>query len=394
MLRGLRMIRNKILGPPDLVRAPSSGLQGIVGLDNLCDRVVQYFASVTIEDNGRPSGVRFTNKSLEPCLYAAAAKVLVFSLFGFDKNRVSSEIALIKRHQRSNGLFYDPVIDSALAWEEDWWGFRHLTMHCIMALAVFGEPCKYPLDNWEVLNSEHKWIHFIGGLNWGNRVSFTSNALQNYGVFLQYARDFQNSKKAGLLCDVLFEQLNDRINERTGLWGELDLEADTLRSEAIQAAYHFWLLYFYEDRKPSNIRKALPWLLKTQNPCGGYGVNWRSSCCECIDSIDPLARLLRFSGEYYDEVKGSLERGLANSMTAFNDDGGFTFRRGEAMAYGDSPATYQGYDESSTFFTWFRILSIALATQALAHGFIGEKPRWTWKQVPGLQFWPDEHIEY
>ena len=127
-----------------------------------------------------------------------------------------------------------------------------------------------------------------------------------------------------------------------------------------------------------------------QNPiCGGYGVNWNLSCCECIDSIDPLARLLRSSGEYYDQIRGSLERALANAMTAFNEDGGFTFRRGHELAYGDSLATYQGVDESSTFFTWFRILSIALITQALAHGFNREKPRWTWKHVPGHQFWRD-----
>ena len=389
MLHRLRSVKNKILGAPDIVRAQSSGLRGIVALDDLRDRVAQYFASVTIEENGRPSGVKFTNKSLKACLYAAAAKVLAYSLFGFDKNSISSEIALIKRHQRPDGLFYDPAIDTPLAWREDWWGFRHLTFHCIIALAVYDEFCQYPLDKWDVFDSEDKWSDFIGSLNWRNRVSFTSNTLQNYGVYLQYARDFQNSKKAARLCDVLFEQLDRRISEQTGLWGELDFEHDALRSEAIQGAYHFWLLYFYEGRKPPNIMNAIPRILKTQNPCGGYGVNWKSSCCECIDLIDPLARLLKCPGEYHDEIRGSLERGLANAMTAFNEDGGFTFRRGEELAYGDSPATYQGVDASSAFFTWFRILSIALATQALGHGFSGEKPRWTWKRVPGHQFWCD-----
>jgi hypothetical protein len=387
MLYRLRRIKNRFFGPPDVIGGQPSSLRGIVGLDSLCDRVLQYFASVTTEDNGRLSGVKFAHRCLEPCLYAAAGKVLVYSLCGFDKNSVSSEIALIKRHQQPDGIFYDPAIDTPLAWREDWWGFRHLTLHCIAALAVYGEPCEYSLDSWEVFSCNHKWRNFIGSLDWGDRVSFTSNTLQNYGVFLQYARDFQNSGKAGRLCDVLFEQLDRRINERTGLWGELNLEHDALRSEAIQAAYHFWLLYFYEGRRPPDITKAIPWLLKTQNPCGGYGVNWKSSCCECIDSIDPLARLLSGSGEYHDEIRGSLERGLANAMTAFNEDGGFTFRRGEELAYGDSLATYQGVDESSAFFTWFRILSIALATQALTHGFSREKPRWTWKRVPGHQFW-------
>jgi cellulose synthase/poly-beta-1,6-N-acetylglucosamine synthase-like glycosyltransferase len=44
-------------------------------------------------------------------------------------------------------------------------------------------------------------------------------------------------------------------------------------------------------------------------------------------------------------------------------------------------------DQSSTFFTWFRMLSVALATQALGHGIADERPTWVWKHVPGLQFW-------
>jgi hypothetical protein len=332
-------------------------------------------------------GYKFSASSPTGALYGTVACVLLKHLLSFEKQAVEEELYLIRTAQRQDGLFYDPAIDTPLAWQEDWWGFRHLTFHCISALALYDEPCSYPVDQFLELKSADNFTRLIASLDWGKRVAFTSNTLQNYGVFLQYARDFQGSSKAEKLCGILFEHLDRRVDPTTGLWGNLNLDQPVWRSESIQAAYHFWLLYFYEGIMPRYIGNSIEWILATQNPCGGYGVMWNSSCCESIDSIDPLARLLQISTDHRMQVQRSLERAVADAMTTLNSDGGFTFRRGAAMPYGDSASTYQPLDQSSTFFTWFRMLSIALATHALGHGFGDERPAWTWKHVPGLQLW-------
>jgi hypothetical protein len=361
--------------------------RGTLTLPALCDAAVAYVDGMRVIRAGELFGYKFSACSSTGTLYGTVASVLLKHLLSFGRHAVQEELCLIRSAQRENGLFFDPAIDTPLAWQEDWWGFRHLTLHCIIALALYDEPCGYPVDQLPELKSEDHLVQFIAGLDWGQRVAYTSNTLQNYGVFLQYARDFQGSIKAGKLCSILFDELDKKIDPATGLWGNLDLEQPVLRSESIQAAYHFWLLYFYEKVMPPYIDKAVKWILSTQNPCGGYGITWNSSCCESIDSIDPLARLLETSADYRPRVERSLERAVADAMTTLNTDGGFTFRRGAALAYGDSTSTYQPVDQSSSFFTWFRILSIALATQALGHGIADERPAWTWKHVPGLQFW-------
>jgi hypothetical protein len=361
--------------------------RGELTLTQLRDAVMGYIDSMRLSRGGELLGYKFSACSPTVTLYGTVACVLLRHLLSFGRSPVEEEIRLIKLAQGENGLLYDSAIDSPLAWQEDWWGYRHLTLLCIMALALYDEPCNYPVDQLPAFVSANYFSQVIAGGDWGKRVSFTSNMLQNYGVFLQYARDFQGSTKAAKLCTMLFENLDRRVDPNTGLWGNLDLKNPALRSEAVQAAYHFWLLYFYEKTMPPYIENAIEWILATQNPCGGYGVMWNSSCCESIDSIDPLARLLKTSASHTVQIERSLERAVADAITALNGDGGFTFRRGEAMAYGDSASTYQPFDQSSTFFTWFRMLSIALATQALGRGLAGEPPVWTWKGVPGLQLW-------
>jgi hypothetical protein len=83
---------------------------------------------------------------------------------------------------------------------------------------------------------------------------------------LQYAGDFQGSNRAENPRAMVFEGMDRRVDPATGLWGNVDLEEPVSHSEAIQAAYHFWLLYFYEKVEPPHIVDAIDWILATQNP--------------------------------------------------------------------------------------------------------------------------------
>ncbi len=199
--------------------------EGTLTVPMICTAASEYADSLRVTRHGKLAGYKFARSCERESLYGTVGCVLLKHLLSFKKNEVQEELDLIKTAQREDGLFYDPGIDTPSAWKEDWWGYRHLTLQCVAALALYEEACRYPLDRFEVFSWNDRWIEFIGQFDWGPRIAFTSNALQNYGVFLQYARDFQGSSRAGKLFDVLIEQLDRRIDEPTGLWGRLDFLA-------------------------------------------------------------------------------------------------------------------------------------------------------------------------
>jgi hypothetical protein len=106
------------------------------------------------------------------------------------------------------------------------------------------------------------------------------------------------------------------LHERTGLWGSLDTAQPRELSRAVQGAYHFWLLYFYDHVPIPYPERVIDSCLATQNARGGFGQgvhtgsDRESSACEDIDSIDPLVRLTRATDYRRDDVRMALERGL------------------------------------------------------------------------------------
>ena len=157
----------------------------------------------------------------------------------------------------------------------------------------------------------------------------------------------------------------------TGLWGGLDTARPRKRSRAVQAAYHFWLLWFYDRMAIPHPEKAVDSCLATQNACGGFGQgvhtgsDRESSACEDIDSIDPLARLLcREPPHRRDDIRTALSRGAEVVLAAGTTEGGM-------------------------FPTWFRTLTLAYLGKALPDSPLGRGP-WRFCNCPGIQFWRDE----
>ncbi len=77
-----------------------------------------------------------------PLLYASCYAALTMHLYGaldFICDHERREwISYIKKHQRDDGLFFDPVINCEQAEKQDWWGWRHLTLHALVALTALG----------------------------------------------------------------------------------------------------------------------------------------------------------------------------------------------------------------------------------------------------------------
>ena len=330
----------------------------------------------------------YSPSQTEPVLYASVYAVLTRHLYHDLESLSSAErqrwIDYISSYQADDGLFKDPMLENEIAAIEDWWGWRHLTLHVIMALTALGGVVHRPFIFLEPFLDTNYLISWLESRDWKNKPDFVSNEVQNIGTLLQYARDFHDNKRAGQAVVSLLDWLEKTQDPQTGLWGK-PFNTPLLLSRGVQTGYHLWLLFSYDGRPIRYRERIIDSALATQNRLGGFGVVPNSSACEDIDSIDPLVRLSFMSAYRNDEIKTVLSRALSWVLANRNDDGGFVFRRREPFVYGHQRMSSRR-DESAMFPTWFRTLSLAYLAQALPESAVG-KFDWQFINCPGMQFW-------
>lgn len=351
---------------------------------------------------GRDIGVyTYSASATRPTLYSSTYAAMTRSLYG-DLDRLSAEdkrrwIAYFNQHQDDDGMFRDPVIyDQGSIFKGDplWHGRPHLSCHVIAALTCLGGVAAKAFAYMAPYRDPAYLVDWLESREWGERVSWTGNEIMNVGTLLQYERDYHGNDRAGQAVETLLAWLSaNHINADTGVWGSLDVSDPIWRSHAVQAAYHWWPLFFYDRYPVPYVEQAIDTLLQTQNPAGGYGWGvhnkeepWKSSACEDIDSIDPLARMMQLTDYRRQEVSGSLakaaERVLQNQMA----DGGFVFMLDRPYEYGH-PELFADLNCGAMFPTWFRTLSLALIGKALPEHPLGSHD-WQFVRCPGMQFWP------
>jgi glycosyltransferase involved in cell wall biosynthesis len=345
---------------------------------------LDYLTMTRLTRNGEFIGYRYSNSVTKPVLYATLAALLLKHLYGQHDEQTNGELELVLRFQSDDGLFRDPVIACDAAERMDWWGWRHLTLHALMALALYDKPAREEIYYLERFKNKDRFREYLCSRDWSANVDNTSNELQNIGVMLQYARDYQNSPIAGVLLEILFEVLDSHQDPKTGLYGHR-FETPMELSLGVQAGYHFWLLYFYDHRPIHHIERIIDNVLKTQNILGGYGVQWNSSACEDIDSIDLLVRFSRLTDYRIDDIQASLQRALPAILQNLNGDGGWVFRRHEALTTGH-PQMFSAPNESNMFYTWFRTLSLAYCLIGMINPPLHFHYRWNFCHTPGHQF--------
>ena len=251
--------------------------------------------------------------------YAAMARHLLGDLDRLTSAERTDWIAYLNSCQDDDGLFRDPVIfgQGWYAGDPLWCGRPHLTCHVIAALACLGGVAARSLswlDHWRGADA---MVHWLATRDWGEKVGWTGNEIMNVGVLLQYVRDFQNDAYAGKAVGVLLNWLSTHhVNPETGVWGAVNVAEPLWRSHAVQAAYHWWPLFFYDGVPPPHLERAIDTVLATQNPAGGFGWGvhnpaepFLSSACEDIDSIDPLCRM----GWLTDYRRAEIEAALAKA---------------------------------------------------------------------------------
>jgi hypothetical protein len=332
------------------------------------------------------------NPTLYSSAYAAMTRSLLNDLDSLSASDRREWIDYFNHHQGDEGLYLDPAIYNQGWYENDplWCGRSHLTCHVLSALACLGGVAKKPF-RW--LNQFYSIEEFLTSRNWTDGVDTTGNEIMNVGTILQYARDFHYDDRAGKAVEVLLAWLDAHwINPKTGVWGTMDIVDPMNRSRLVQAAYHWWDLYFYDHHPIPYVERAIDTVLLTQNSRGGFGCGihnpdtpYHSSACEDIDSIDPLVRMSRQTDYRNTDIQIALTRGLDWLIQNQMPDGGFVFMLDKPFEYGHTELG--GLKNTGAMFpTWFRTLTVSLLAQGLPDSWAGNYP-WYFVRCPGYQFW-------
>ena len=348
--------------------------------------------------DGKTGQYRYSMTVNAPTLYPSTYAAMTFSLLDDLKKILDGDrqewIAYLNNHQDDDGLFRDPVIFNQGWYKDDpmWCGRSHLTCHVVTALTCLGGSAAKTftwLDPWREPDALTRWL---AERDWGARVGWSGNEIMNVGTLLQYSRDFHNDAKAGKAVSVLIEWLTqNHINSESGIWGNLDITDPIKRSHSVQAAYHWWPLFFYDNVPIPYIERAIDTVLATQNPVGGFGWGvhngaepFKSSACEDIDSIDPLCRMMQLTDYRRDDIETALEKAADWVLTNQMPDGGFVFTKDRPFEYGHCELRSEA-NRGAMFPTWFRTLSLALIGKAMPGHQLGKIP-WKFVKCPGMQF--------
>lgn len=342
---------------------------------------------------------RYSAAVSEPTLYSSSYAAMTRHLYGdlasLSASRRQEWIDDLQSHQDDDGLFRDPLIFGQ-GWyqgDPDWCGRRHLSCHVVTALACLGAVARKPLRFLDPFLEPGALVRWLESRRWRDQADYVGNEVLNLGTLMQYARDFQQHQRCRDAVRVMLDWMaTHHLDPQTGLWGDLKVEKPKELSRAVQAAYHLWLLYFFDGAMIPHPDRAVDHILKTQNAAGGFGQGvhnsrnpLNSSACEDIDSIDPLVRLAMARSYRRADIRRALDKGLARVLVNQNPDGGFVFMRDVAFTYGH-PALASGKDQSAMFPTWFRTLTLAYLGQALPDSVVGACD-WQFCNCPGLQFW-------
>jgi len=341
---------------------------------------------------GQPGRYRYSAACTEPTLYSSTYAAMTMSLLGKELPHRDEWAQYLCSYQEDDGLFRDPVIWGQGWYKNDalWCGRTHLTSHILIALTCLGAVA--PKENtflkpWEDIDHLVDWLETRLWSCKGD-ISQTGNEIMNVGGLLQYERDFHGNDRAGRAVATMLEWLSSHhVDPDTGLWGDdVDLEDPLQLSNVVQAAYHWWELFFYDGVPIPYAPQAAESILKTQNPLGGFGLGvhnrkdpFLSSACEDIDSMSPLARLYRMGIVKNEAVEQALLRGVQWVKSNQTPDGGLQFIKGRRFEYGH-PQLLGPETSGAMFPTWFRTLTLALTAKAFGDETVHLI------RCPGMQF--------
>lgn len=317
----------------------------------------------------------YSASSPHSSLYTTTYVVMLRSMFlGPGAGYSAAELSKLKEYflhfqDPETGYFIDPSLEdgeyiSSYNGNDQWWGYGHLLCQILPCLMIVGATPRYPLSFLKRMYQESEQNKFLTGLDFGTGIEYTGNIVMNYGVALQYDAVVGNNALSRCGLERLLDFLQKTANS-TGVWGNID-DTPINKSKKVQAAFHFWPLFFFSKKLPPIPDGLIDFVISTQNYLGGYGAEAVcSSACEDIDSIEPLRRFYDFADMHSKvKIRESLKRSIPWILANQNEDGGFVFTMNGKLHYGHAKLSSLE-NESAMFPTWFRVLSIAHALYVL-----------------------------
>ncbi len=317
-----------------------------------------YIQSLSVKEKNQFVGYKHSQSCKKINLYSLISVLLIKHIFNIDQN-ISEELEVLKKYQCEDGLFRDKNINCKEANFSDDWGWKHLTLHALMTLDLYSIKSNYPIKIGLELTTNNI-NEKLSSYDWNKKLPWTSNAVQNLCVYLQYNRKYFNQSNASDVLKKIEFFINTKQSKHTGLFSD---KFDTFEdlSNSVQSAYHFWLIYFSEGYEINYKERIIDNVLKTQNLAGGFGYKLNSSACEDIDSIDILLRLSKQTDYRKNDIKESLNKSVSAILNNLNKDGGWVFRRNESLKIVHHEM-FSHKNESNMFYTWFRLLGLSYAT--------------------------------
>ena len=347
-------------------------------------RTLEYLDSLHIRTE-KNCEYKYTLNGTASNIYNSVYACMLLSLYGEIPNLSETDkknwVEYFNSFQDAeSGLFFDPSIRNEYYDDSDWWGARHLIPHIIYAYSALNAKPLYEFKWVSKYYNKEKIFELINSCKWDSAITDETdidNKIMNIGVTLQYQRDYWQDNNAREAFAYLKDLLIERINPESGLWGKYDIGNSYELPRMIQFAYHILRIFIYDKEHISNAEKIIDLTLMSQNRYGGFGEKLNSSACEDIDAIDILIYLSKQTDYRKTDINNAVRRGLIFILSNQNEDGGFVFRRDEALWYGHDIMCSDS-NISALFPTWFRTLCIANICDYLN---IGE---YTILRVPGF----------
>ena len=357
--------------------------KGKVDFDKLDSRISSFLHERKIGES-LIDGFGYSRDSKSPTLYSLVYAILTLSLLGELEDSISGNrldlIAKLDSYQDESGIFAESITREAN--ETDWWGARHLSLHVVSAYEALSATPRKSFEFLEVWEGSKGVDKLLRDVDWSNPDILNGdfdNKVMNIAGLLQYKRDKMKSESAAETLSILKKQLSLGVNPETGLFGMFKPDNSEMLSRMVQFTYHIYNPFWFDRAHIPFAENLVLNVLKTQNFLGGFGPKLNTSACEDIDSIDLLARLTCQVPSLKKEISSSLDKALNWVVTNQVEDGGFVFRRFESYRYGHDVLKSE-VEAGSMFATWFRLLSIAMITEAK-----GLK-RYNFVDCPGYQF--------
>ncbi|MEN6486285.1 MAG: glycosyltransferase family A protein [Syntrophobacteraceae bacterium] len=375
-------------------------------------RSIAFWNSLWDEATG---GFRFA-PGCPPTLMATAYAVLGLELAGglggIGAARESAIVAFLMSGAQPDGSFADPTVgpEDLLPGEHDSGYFREeTTTFCQQALDALLAPAPPPRRlpaEWLAPESLAAHLESFPWRNpWldSNRVMF---------VLSQLCHEAERHRRPELLflVDAALDWVDAHQDPQTGLWrGPHPASLEN----AMAATFHFAFYYGYRGRPLPHVERIVDSCLSLQQAHGLFSGDGNGHTCLDYDALDLLAKASLSTDYRRDAVRGAMRRAEAALLMLEGEDGGFCHcgeRPGHSFGvradgilrklglfrfvpFKPSGGEYSVCRRSlscptaagNAFSTWFRLLSLLLATQQdwLKAGI---PPRFSFRRLPFLGY--------